>query len=1495
MTSLTDTGATDGTIDVDATGGTPPLLYELYKVNPTDTTFEDSNNSGDFSGLGEGLYYVLVTDANGCGPKESVDFNISAIEITLAADSVLCAGDASASVYAQVTGGVLPYTYEWTSLDTSDMSEDTVRVIEDTPIANDTLNNVTAGFYILNAIDSTGINTRDTIEVYEPEPVILDSISPDSSILCAGNQEQFVAHVSGGVTPYTINWYEKATMDSITTGDTVTVGANSYYIAITDANGCYTLDSVTITEPAPITITNESYTSISGPGASDGTIDVDATGGTPPLTYELYEIEPTDTTFVVSNNNGEFSGLSEGIYYVLVDDVNGCGPVESSDFNISPMDIILTSDSVDCSGDSTGAVYAQVNGGVLPYTYEWTSLDTSDMSEDTVRVFEDSPFANDTLQNAVAGFYILNVLDSTGVNTRDTIEVIEPEPLLLDSVGPDNSVLCYGDQETFIAYVSGGVSPYTITWYEKATMDSVTSGDTVTLGANSYYIGITDNNGCFIMDSVNITQPDEITIVSEDFTPLSSSGASDGTIDIDATGGTPPLEYILYKFTPTDTTGVDTTTDGDFTGLSEGDYFVVVTDVNGCDSAKSSDIRIAPLEINFIEVEPVTCAFDSSGRVIAEVNGGFAPYDFEWTTLSGDTVRTKRGSSSNTDTLSNIPGGSYILNVIDNINNTDKDTVFVYEPKPLTVVEILPDTLSALGASDGSIEVTTTGGNDTIFFDINNLDDGSSATQSTTTVNDTANVLFTNLTGGLYEVIVYDNNGCGYLTDTVNVVHYELTMDKESLACSGDTDGMAIANIDGGTPPFIYDWSTEPTFVDTSRTDTLTGLSAGWYYVTVTDHYGFELEDSIYVDEPAPITFAIDTVAGTSVYDFYSDTALLNCPEDTAEFYISPVGGTSPYTIVWYNKSTMDTVAVGDSIVLNYNDYLRDTTGFIVEVTDSNGCSEMDELTIIQPEPVQITNISPDWTTISNNLTVGGVGGNSRLIFRLIKQDGADTTLYPADSTYFMQGDTTFAVFQGIPGGNYLLEAYDSAYCEPDYLEISIPMKIEMHKVQKISCPGSGDGIVSVEVLRGNPPFTYRWSTYDTLNQSYVTIKQSTTSAMHDTLYNLSKGWYYVEVIDSFDVSVTDSIYLDESDPIEVLAQTSQAYCASDLIPTGQETGAVRLNVSGGTPYSDGTYSYSWFSQAPERGKDSLVNITGGTYGFTVIDSLGCTYTDTVQVSSNSNYDIQLSIGAFRDTICMNDNVKLYPQVINKVDSLYWSPMEEEYYSVNDLDTITDSPNEETRYSIHAKNARCMTSEAKVVSIYPTLEPYILEDDEEMDDQLSFLEIVNEVNLTAIVENDDSIADSLITYLWEPANYFTSVSGLQSTLSIENLREDEIPNQPVWFTAEVDHGSDVCYETDSIMVNIVPNVTPTDAFSPNGDGINDTWKLKDANTYDNLEVIVFNRWGIEVFRRRPYRNDNAWDGTNSRGKPLPSGTYYYIIDSHEKGVDILSGTVTIIR
>jgi gliding motility-associated-like protein len=526
---------------------------------------------------------------------------------------------------------------------------------------------------------------------------------------------------------------------------------------------------------------------------------------------------------------------------------------------------------------------------------------------------------------------------------------------------------------------------------------------------------------------------------------------------------------------------------------------------------------------------------------------------------------------------------------------------------------------------------------------------------------------------------------------------------------------------------------------------------------------------------------------------------------------------------------------------------------------------------------------------------VRGIGGNDSLIYRLYTPTD---TILPTDA--YLEGDTTVGVFTGLESASYTVIATDSLSCDPDTLVISVPMEIRMDTVSQISCPGSGDGAVAVEVLQGNPAFTYIWSMADSINDSTRVVTQldtTTSTAYSDTITGLSKGWYIIKVIDYYGIEAVDSVYLDEAPPIELSYNVNQAYCDSSLTPLGDDVGSIALDVQGGTPYADGEYEYSWQGDSPVKGLDSIANLTAGFYNITVYDSLGCTREEVVEVQSNSNYSIDVAVLPIFDTICLNNSVSLYPSTISKVDSLYWSPVEEDYYSINDLDTIVATPRRDTTYTLHVKNAHCYTAVSRLVDIYPILEIEIDENDDETDNQLSFLENVNEVDLTASAENDADLPDSIISYNWGPGTYFVSTTGLQSTLSIDIMRENEIAQQKIWLIAEVDHGSETCYETDSMMVHVVPNVNPTDAFSPNGDNINDVWKIKDADNYNNLEVIIFNRWGVEVFRRKPYSNDEgaAWDGRNSNGKELPSGTYYYIINSHEKGVDILSGTVTIIR
>ena len=104
-------------------------------------------------------------------------------------------------------------------------------------------------------------------------------------------------------------------------------------------------------------------------------------------------------------------------------------------------------------------------------------------------------------------------------------------------------------------------------------------------------------------------------------------------------------------------------------------------------------------------------------------------------------------------------------------------------------------------------------------------------------------------------------------------------------------------------------------------------------------------------------------------------------------------------------------------------------------------------------------------------------------------------------------------------------------------------------------------------------------------------------------------------------------------------------------------------------------------------------------------------------------------------------------------------------------------------------------------------------------------------------------------------------------------------------------GTGGCSASDTIFVKVLKGPEVPNAFSPNGDGINDVWKIKYLEDYPGATIQVFNRFGQVVFFEVGYVK--AWDGTY-QGKPLPIGTYYYIINP-KNGRQTISGAVTIIK
>ena len=1124
-----------------------------------------------------------------------------------------CYGSCDATAVVFKFGGTPPYTgVEW---------RDSVGNV----VATGDTADLCAGKYYIEVTDALGCRVIDSVIVSQPPEIVFDSLAVVSVIDnngCYGDSigtAEAGANGGSGTLNYTLMDTSQMPFDTVgtnTSGNFYNLPAGDYLLKVFDQRGCWIDTTFAIEQPDSIAIQYTAFTSLTDSGASDGTIRIYAEGGTDSLTYTLYDTVPEPDTLEMGltqqpGDTAYFTGVEEGVYFIAVTDTNGCGPVISRYFNLSAINLSLDADSALCAGSATGTVYAGVTGGVMPYTFAWTHLDTATMVEDTLRVLPDTVKVRDTLRNQTAGRYLLNVTDSTGMNSRDTIDVLEPEPIVVDSITPDSSITCFGGEEIFVARVSGGIPPYNLVWQDKSTLDTASVSDTASLKAGTYYIIVTDSLDCIHKDSVTITQPDSLQITREFFTPLTSEGATDGTIDVDATGGIPPLQYILYTFTDTDTLGLDTTNNGDYAGLAEGHYFVRVNDAIGCDTVKSNDIEISALNIEF-DVKPVTCAYASDGSVSAELIGGFEPFIYEWTTIEGDTLGVFNTSQNNHTPSDSLPGGRYILNVIDSTGNSKQDTANIPEPNPLQM-SVTVDTLSGPGQSDGSIDITATGGNDSIYVQLDNLNDPNGAMDTMLiSMNDTVTVLFSGLSEGLHEILVFDENNCGPLTDTVMVTYFELDMHRNNISCHGYTDGIAIAQISGGTPPFTYHW-VDTVRTDSSRIDSLFNLAAGWHQVVVEDHQGFELSDSVKIIEPTPIHI--------------------------------------------------------DSVDL------------------------------------------------------------------------------------------------------------DQALC------------------------------------RG-------------LNHQ----------------------------------------------------------------PIGKEEdiGAIRLFPEGGTPYTnpDSAYYYRWVSDGiTTPGKDSLTGIGGGNYQVTLIDSMGCTKDTSINLPQQEGYVIDLEFGGWVDSICYGDRVNLFVESAENTDLLRWE--DSDFTILEDQDTLKQKMFASADFTMEAKNAQCLFDTTLQVALYPYLGIEIEEQDEDDDGQIPVKENVSSKILNVEITNPQIQA----TYSWRPATYFKPEDSIQTELQVEVLRQQERGEQKIWIIAETRN----CEERDSATVRLIPNVEPVNVFSPNDDGINDTWRIEYAAQYDDLEVVIVNRWGVEVFRRKHYTNEDGWNGRTSGGKELPSGTYYYIIQTHENGIQPLSGTVTIIR
>ncbi len=886
----------NGSIDVSPGGGQGPYFFK----------WSNNTSNEDLGNVPAGTYTLTVTGANGCSTVKSYDVP----------DNVITPGLTGAvtpnSSCVQNNGGVVldvtppdTYTFDWSNNQNSQ-----------------NLVNAAPGDYTVTVSSGGACTAVASFVVPDNTQAVLVSGTPADVLCFNGNSGAIDLSVNGGVQPYQFKWSPAIPGSP---EDPTGLIAGNYSVTATDAAGCTGTATFSIAQPtAAVQISCSATGSVTAPGLSDGTGQVDISGGTAPYSVNW---SPGGTPSNALAGTFSFSDLGTGNYQVTVTDANGC-PADC-DFTVA---LINCSTSVGTMSDvplsicGTGCVTAfyGVNGQFL---------DANDVLQFVLHEGNGNQIVNEIARNTQPKFcfdpakmsygttYFISAVagnnDGSGnVILSDFCTVVSLGTPVVFKEKPEAAIATPGILSCAVKQVplngSSNVQGSAFQW--AATNGGSIAGNpaqaVITVNAGGLYTLIINHSGC--------TDTAAVTVVDISNEPLAKISVDPSDI-LDCT-----IDEIILSGSAEGTTAVNTVwlLNGTFyTGVNPvpinapGTYeFVVLDTITACaDTAKiliNEDLAYPPLFVNPPSV--LTCT-----NKTVTVSGGspFPGIVFTWLTISvTDTTVVGTGASIVVSTA----GTYYLIGSDPNNSCTNFLTTTVTADQTIPVADAgVPFTIACFGET-ASLNGSGSTGASALKF-LWTTTDGSFVSGTgtpTPLINEP----------GTYFLLVSDPvNGC---TDTDQVV---IAPEQPTAAvrvnqppCYGDRGSIVVDSVAGAKPPLKYSLDNGATFTGNNL---FSNLVPGVYALFIQDANGCTATATATIVEGTLVEITVEPKVTIALGDTYQINTQVSVPlSQLAQITWTPSTGlscdsclnpvASPFTSTQYHLSVSSLGGCEDSAPL---------------------------------------------------------------------------------------------------------------------------------------------------------------------------------------------------------------------------------------------------------------------------------------------------------------------------------------------------------------------------------------------------------------------------------------------------------------------------------------------------------------------------------------------------------------------------------------------------